>query len=101
MKGGKRFSDTAAGKWISEKLPDVADKFANVMPDRGVLGVLKRVVNGSPELTPSEKREFEKLSLEAERIAQDGVTRRWEADAKSDVKLAKYVRPSSLVSNYH
>jgi len=25
------------------------------------------------------------------------VTRRWEADAKSDVKLAKYIRPVTLI----
>ena len=72
----KKFKDTRAGKWIKEKLPEVADQFANVIPDRGMLGVIKRVVSGSPELTPSEKLEFDKLAMEADRMAQENVTRR-------------------------
>lgn len=94
----KKFKDTRAGKWIKEKLPEVADQFANVIPDRGMLGVIKRVVSGSPELTPSEKLEFDKLAMEADRMAQENVTRRWEADANSDVKLAKYIRPVTLIA---
>lgn len=98
MEEDKRFKDTRVGKWIKEKLPEVADQFSNVIPDRGMLGVIKRVVSGSPELTPAEKLEFDKLSMEADRIAQENVTRRWEADANSDVKLAKYIRPVTLIA---
>lgn len=94
----KKFKDTKVGKWVKEKLPEVADKFANVLPDQGVLGVLKRVVDGSPELTAQEKLEFDRLSMEAEKNAQDNVTKRWEADAQSDVKLAKYIRPVTLIA---
>ena len=94
----KKFKDTRAGKWIKEKLPEVADKFANVIPDQGMLGVIKRVVNGSPELTNTEKLEFDRLAMEADRSAQENVTRRWEADASSDVKLAKYIRPVTLIA---
>lgn len=94
----KKFKDTKAGKWIKEKLPEVAGQFSNVIPDQGMLGVIKRVVNGSPELTDTEKLEFDRLAMEAERAAQDNVTRRWEADAKSDVKLAKYIRPVTLIA---
>jgi len=41
--------------------------------------------------------EFERLAAEQEMNAQEQVTRRWEADAKSDVKLAKYIRPVTLI----
>jgi len=98
MAENKRFKDTKAGKWIKEKLPQVADKFGDLLPDQGMLGIIKRVVDGSPELTAQEKLEFDRLAVEAERIAQDNVTRRWEADAKSDVKLAKYIRPATLIT---
>ena len=94
----KKFKDTKAGKWIKEKLPEVADKFADVIPDRGMMGVIKRVVDGSPELTNTEKLEFDRLTMESEKAAQDNVTRRWEADAKSDVKLAKYIRPATMIA---
>lgn len=94
----KKFKDTKVGKWVREKLPDVADNIGDVLPDQGVLGIVKRIVDGSPELTPQEKMEFERLSMEAEKAAQENVTRRWEADAGADVKLAKYIRPVTLIA---
>jgi hypothetical protein len=93
----KKFKDSKVGKWLTEKLPDVASTMGDVLPDRGMLGVLKRVVDGSPELTPAEKLEFEKLAMQQEISAQEQVTRRWEADAKGDIKLAKYIRPVTLI----
>ena len=94
----KPFKDTKVGRFLREKLPEVAGTVGDVLPDQGVLGVLKRVVDGSPELSAQDKLEFERLVAEAESQAQEQVTRRWEADAKSDVKLAKYIRPAILVS---
>jgi len=94
----KKFKDTKVGKFLKEKLPEVAGSVGNVLPDQGVLGVLKRVVDGSPELSAQDKLEFERLVTEAESQAQEQVTRRWEADAKSDVKLAKFIRPAILIS---
>ena len=94
----KKFKETKAGQWLTEKLPDVAEKFAGVLPDQGVLGIIKRAVDGSPELSSAEKLEFERLAMEAEKSAQENITRRWEADAASDVKLAKYIRPVTLIT---
>jgi len=93
----KKFKDTKVGRWVAEKLPDVADTLGGVLPDQGVLGVVKRVVAGDPELSAEDKLEFERLAAEQEMNAQEQVTRRWEADAKSDVKLAKYIRPMTLI----
>lgn len=94
----RKFKDTKAGKWIKDKLPEVAGKLANVLPDQGMLGVIRRVVDGSPELSVQDKLEFERVSMEEEKSAQENVTRRWEADASSDVKLAKYIRPVTMIS---
>ena len=94
----KPFKDTKVGRFLREKLPEVAGSVGSVLPDQGVLGVLKRVVDGSPELSAQDKLEFERLVNEMEAQAQEQVTRRWEADAKSDVKLAKYIRPAILIS---
>ena len=96
-KRGEKIEKTKVGKFLQEKLPDVASKFAGVLPDDGVLGILKRVVDGSPELSAEDKLEFERLAAEQEISAQEQVTRRWEADAKSDIKLAKYIRPVTLI----
>ena len=97
-KDNKKFKDTKVGKWVAEKLPDVADTLGGVLPDQGVLGVVKRVVAGDPGLSAEDKLEFERLAAEQEMNAQEQVTRRWEADAKSDVRLAKYIRPVILIS---
>lgn len=94
----KKFKDTKVGKWVKEKLPEVAGNFSDIIPDQGVLGIIKRVVDGSPELSAQDKLEFDRLAVEAERDAQENVTRRWEADSKSDVKLAKFIRPAILIS---
>lgn len=94
----KPFKDTKVGRFLREKLPEVAGSVGNVLPDQGILGVLKRVVDGSPELSAQDKLEFDRLVNEMEAQAQEQVTRRWEADAKSDVKLAKYIRPTILIS---
>lgn len=98
MTEGKPFKDTKVGRFLREKLPEVAGSVGDILPDQGVLGVLKRVVDGSPELSAQDKLEFERLVNEMEAQAQEQVTRRWEADAKSDVKLAKYIRPAILIS---
>lgn len=94
----KKFKDTKVGKWVKEKLPEVAGNFANVIPDQGVLGIVRRIVDGSPELSAQDKLEFDRLAMEQEKAAQDNVTKRWEADMSSDVNLAKYIRPVILIS---
>jgi len=36
--------------------------------------------------------------MDAEMRAQDNVTERWKADAQSDLKLAKFIRPSVMIA---
>lgn len=93
----KKLRDTAVGQWLRDKAPKVLDAVGDAIPDAGVLGVVKRLVDGDPDLTPEQKLEFDRLKFEQEMSAQENVTRRWEADMKSDVKLAKYIRPSVMI----
>lgn len=90
---GKKLRDTKVGQWLKEKAPSVLDVVGDVLPDRGVLGVVKNLVDKDPTLDS----ESFKAVMDAEMKAQDNVTRRWEADAKSDAKLAKLIRPIMLV----
>jgi len=62
----KPFKDTKVGRFLREKLPEVAGSVGNVLPDQGILGVLKRVVDGSPELSAQDKLEFDRLVNEME-----------------------------------
>lgn len=93
----KKLRDTAVGQWLRDKAPKVLDAVGDAIPDAGVLGVVKRLVDGDPDLTPEQKLEFDRLKFEQEMSAQENVTRRWEADMRSDVKLAKYIRPSVMI----
>jgi hypothetical protein len=88
-----KLRDTKVGAWLRDKAPSVLDVVGDVLPDRGVLGVVMNLVDKDPTL---DSAEFQAL-VEAEMTAQEQVTRRWEADAKSDVKLAKYIRPSVMI----
>jgi hypothetical protein len=89
----KKLRDTKVGQWLREKAPSVLEVVGDVLPDRGVLGVVKNLVDKDPTLDS----ESFKAVMESEIKAQENVTRRWEADAKSDVKLAKLIRPVMLV----
>jgi len=89
----KKLRDTKVGQWLKEKAPSVLDVVGDVLPDRGVLGVVKNLVDKDPTLDS----ESFKAVMDAEIKAQENVTRRWEADAKSDVKIAKLIRPVMLV----
>jgi len=89
----KKLRDTKVGQWLKEKAPSVLEVVGDVLPDRGVLGVDKNIVDRDPTL---DSQSFQAV-MDAEIKAQENVTRRWEADAKSDVKLAKLIRPIMLV----
>ena len=89
--------DTKLGEWLSEKSPKILDVVGDLLPDQGVLGVVKRLVDSDPDITPQEKLEFEKLQSQLEIARQENVTRRWEADMSSDVQIAKVIRPSIMI----
>jgi len=90
----KPVKETKVGQWLKEKAPSVLDVVGDVLPDRGVLGVVKNLVDKDPTL---DSEEFQAV-MDAEMRAQDNVTERWKADAQSDVKLAKLIRPAMLIA---
>lgn len=89
--------DTKLGNWLREKAPKILSTTGDLLPDKGVLGVIKRLVDSDPDISPAEKLEFEKLAAQTEQVAQQEVTKRWEADMNSDVKIAKVIRPSIMI----
>ena len=89
----KPLKETKVGQWLREKAPSVLDVVGDVLPDRGVLGVVKNLVDKDPTLDS----ESFKAVMDAEMRAQDNVTERWKADASADVKLAKLIRPVMLI----
>jgi len=66
-------------------------------------GVVKQVGDVIDNLSTSEeerleaKRKMEEVLMQAESQAQEQVTRRWEADMKSDNWLSKNIRPLTCI----
>lgn len=93
-----KIKDTKLGEWLSSKSPKILDTVGDLLPDQGVLGVVKRLVNSDPDIAPEDKIEFERLKSQIEISRQENVTRRWEADMSSDVQIAKVIRPSIMIA---
>ena len=93
-KSSKRIKDTNLGKWLKEKAPSVLEVAGDLLPDRGALGVVKSLLDNTTDIDPAESE----AAIQAEIAFQNNVTERWKADMGSDVKLAKYIRPVTLIA---
>ena len=94
MSKREKIKDTNLGKWLKEKAPSVLDTVGDLLPDQGALGVVKNLLDKEPNIDPEEA----KARVEAEVQFQNNVTERWKADMGSDIKLAKYIRPVTLIA---
>ena len=70
------------------------DVVGDLLPDQGALGVVKNLLDKEPGIDPAEA----KAMVDAEVQFQNNVTERWKADMGSDVKLAKLIRPVTLIA---
>tara|TARA_Y100001937_G_scaffold82550_1_gene111707 strand:- start:20 stop:460 length:441 start_codon:yes stop_codon:yes gene_type:complete len=91
---GTKIKDTKLGGWLRGKAPKVLDMVGELLPDKGALGLVKNMLDKEPDVDPAEA----KAMLDAEVQFQNNVSERWKADMGSDVKLAKYIRPVTLIA---
>tara|TARA_R100000734_G_C3318148_1_gene112010 strand:- start:3681 stop:4136 length:456 start_codon:yes stop_codon:yes gene_type:complete len=92
----KKFKDTKVGKFLTDKVPSILGVVGDVLPDAGVLGVVKGLIDNEPSLTPEDKEKAMKL-LELDMIEMQEVSKRWDSDMKSDSWLSKNTRPMTLI----
>ena len=92
----KKFKDTKVGQFLSQKVPGILGVVGDVLPDAGVLGVVKGLIEKEPALPPEDKEKAMKL-LELDMIEMQEVSKRWDSDMKSDSWLSKNTRPMSLI----
>jgi hypothetical protein len=90
----KKIRDTKLGAWLKDKAPNVLDTVGDLLPDQGALGVVKNLLDKEPGIDPAEA----KAKIDAEVEFQNNVSERWKADMGSDVKLAKLIRPATLIA---
>ena len=93
MSEKKKIKDTKLGSWLADKAPGILGIVGDLLPDKGALGIVKNLIDKDPEIDPVEAQRV----IDAEVKFQENVTERWKADMGSDVKLAKYIRPVTLI----
>jgi len=91
----KKFKDTKVGKFLLGK-SGIIDVISNILPDQGVLSMVKNLINKDPDLPPQDK-ETALMLLEQDMIELKEVSKRWESDMKSDSWLSKNTRPMALI----
>ena len=89
-----KIKDTGLGKWLKSKAPNVLDVVGDLLPDSGGLGIVKNMIEKDPDVNTDEGM----AAVDAEIQFQNNVTERWKADMGSDVKLAKLIRPVTLIT---
>ena len=94
----KKFKDTKVGQFLTNKVPGILGVVGDVLPDAGVLGIVKGLIEKEPDivLPPEDKEKAMKL-LELDMIEIQEVSKRWDSDMKSDSWLSKNTRPMSLI----
>jgi|MGYP003123630162 hypothetical protein len=90
----KKFGQTKVGQFLAKS--GLVNNLLDVIPDKGILGIVKNILVKDNTLPPVDKEQALKL-LEMDMAEMEAVTRRWEADAKSGSFLSQNVRPMSLL----
>jgi len=90
----KKIKDTKLGAWLRDKAPSVLGTVGDLLPDQGALGLVKNLLDKEPDIDPAEAQ----AKIDAEVRFQENVTERWKADMGSDIKLAKLIRPVTLIT---
>ena len=90
----QKIKETGLGKWLKSKAPNVLDVVGDLLPDQGGLGIVKNLIEKDPDVDTNEGV----AAVDAEIQFQNNVTERWKADMSSDVKLAKLIRPVTLIA---
>ena len=88
-----KIKNTKLWAWLKSKAPNVLSTVGELLPDQGALGLVKNLIDKDPDVDTAEGTAM----VDAEIEFQKNVTERWKADMGSDVKLAKLIRPVTLI----
>ena len=92
----KKFKDTRVGKFLVKAAPNILGVAGDLLPDAGVLGMVKQLISNDSELPAKDKEEALKL-IELDITEAQEVSKRWTADMASDSYLSKNTRPMTLI----
>ena len=92
----KKFSETKVGKFLGSVAPGILGVARDLLPDAGLLNVVKGLIIKDETIKPEDKETALKL-LEQDQVEMQEVSKRWASDMKSDSWLSKNTRPMSLI----
>lgn len=69
----KKFKDTVVGKFLFEKVPSLA---GDILPDKGVLGIVKNLIDSDDSMSEAEKDAMYKELYELEIADRDSARKR-------------------------
>lgn len=98
MDNKKKFKDTKVGKFLVQKGPSIVAAVGDVIPDAGVLGIVKKLIEKEdPVVLPPQDKETALKLLEQDVIEMQEISKRWVSDMQSDSWLSKNTRPMALI----
>jgi hypothetical protein len=65
-KDRKPFKETKLGQFLKVKVPNAFSAVGELLPDKGVLGIIKNIIDKDPGIRPEDRLEFERLLKEHE-----------------------------------
>tara|TARA_R100001510_G_C7613990_1_gene176689 strand:+ start:58 stop:480 length:423 start_codon:yes stop_codon:yes gene_type:complete len=91
----KKFSETKVGKFLLNKGSNLFNVVGDVLPDNGVLGVVKNLIDKDNTM-PQQDKETALELIKQDQIEMQEITKRWVADASAGWLQAN-VRPLTLI----
>ena len=91
----KKFSETKIGKFLLDKGSNLFNVVGDVLPDNGVLGVVKNLID-KDDTMPQQDKDIALELIKQDQIEMQEVTKRWVADASAGWLQAN-VRPLTLI----
>jgi len=67
----KKLKDSKLGKLLKDKAPKILDVVGDLLPDKGVMGVVKNLIDVEPELTREEKKMLHQQAVEFYKLEVD------------------------------
>ena len=59
-----KLKDTKIGKFLAEKAPQILDVAGSLLPDAGLLGVVKNLIDKDPNLSQEDKQQIHQQLVE-------------------------------------
>ena len=91
----KRFSETKVGKFLLDKGSNLFNVVGDVLPDNGVLCVVKNLIEKDNTI-PQQDKDIALELIKQDKIEMQEITKRWVADASAGWLQAN-VRPLTLI----